>query len=412
MTPTLPSRILLPAALASLALAAPATALAASSQSGTVLAVGPNHVLQIVDAAGDVVTAKLPQTVSGAKLGSRVSLRHSHGGVQVVSVSSRRASHVSFHARVLSEHGRRIDLQLADGHVIHIAPGRPVPSVERGERVLVNESRSGKVSLRVLGHSSHGTRGAGSKSTSSASPAGGGTSSPATPSPSSDPTASGVVTAVGSSSITLQLASGSSLTLSLPASTLNESNQNGDINPCETVNVAYNGSQLQELTPTGITASASVVIPGEGDCESLGDGEDDVVGTITAESMISLTLSIPGQGSESFPQLGEVSDEGNLPGTVIDLTYDPTNDNEVVSTTDVELYTTATVRSVDESAETPTMSVTDAFTGQTETFAADDADFSGIATGDQVGILYWVEGGQSPALQADDAVDFTNGAVD
>ncbi len=414
MTLSLPTRTLLPAALLTLSLAVPATALGAASQAGTVLAVGANHTLQVIDAAGAVVSAHLSQPMPSARFGSHVSLRRNARGLEVVSVSHRRAGKVSFTAHVASEHGRQVGLKLSDGHIIHLAPGRPVPRLKPGERVKVVETRSGKVQIRVLGHGSKPTGSAsksGSGSGSTGPGAGPGTVPPA-PDLGSDPTTSGVVVAVGTDTLTLQRSDGSSLTLSLPASALSESNQSGDINPCETVNVAYAGSELQELTPTGISSSASVIIPGSGSCASTSDGEADIVGTITAESLTSLTVQVPGLGSETFPQLGEVSDEGNLPGTIVDVTYDPTDLNTVVAATAVELYTTATVDAVDEGATTPTLGVTDDFTHAAETFAADDADFKGIAVGDQVGLLYWVEGGQSPALQADDAFDFTNGTAD
>jgi len=63
----------------------------------------------------------------------------------------------------------------------------------------------------------------------------------------------------------------------------------------------------------------------------------------------------------------------------------------------VEEYATGTVLAVDQNAGT--LWIADAVTGQTDTFGDGDASFIGLTPGEDVGVSYYVSGGEP---QADD----------
>jgi hypothetical protein len=190
-----------------------------------------------------------------------------------------------------------------------------------------------------------------------------------------------------------------------------EASSDSALTACETVTVAFHGTQLDALVPSGISTSAAVTLPGGGDCAAQSDGEDDVVGTIVALSDHTLTLAVAGAGDVTFPQDSLTEDGGYTDGTVVDVTFDPTAGNSVLDVSAVELFSTATVDSLQQATSpTATLTATDAFTGRSERFAAADGGFRGLSRGDRVGILYWVEGGADPSLRADAVQDATSGA--
>jgi hypothetical protein len=215
--------------------------------------------------------------------------------------------------------------------------------------------------------------------------------------------ADGVITNLGNDSITLQLSDGSTLTPTLPAASLAYLTDNVDIADCETVQVAYSGTDvapvLDSLAATGI--SVDPISESLGDtCADESDGGIDVVGTITALSSTSLTITVPGQGSMSFsadPSL-DLPDSNEV-GDLVDVMYtqNPDSSLSVQSVDYVEQYATGTVLAVDNDAGT--LSIADAITGQTDTFQQSDADFSNLTTGENVGVDYFDYGDQ---LQADD----------
>jgi hypothetical protein len=91
--------------------------------------------------------------------------------------------------------------------------------------------------------------------------------------------------------------------------------------------------------------------------------------------------------------------DSNEVGDLVDAMYtqNPDGSLSVQSVNYVEDYTTGEILAVDTDAGT--LSVADAVTGQTDTFQQSDADFSGLTTGETVGVDYFVYGGEP---QADD----------
>jgi hypothetical protein len=404
-------------AVIGLALAAPTGASAASARATVLLRVG--HNVELVGAGHLVRGYHYGSGLPAVGFGNELAYRSRGSRLTHVHVLAGRAAKVSFYARVNSTSaGGGLAIQLADGRRLSFAASHVTESgagPKPGQTVMVTLGRAGH-GLHVVvsrssgssGHHTGGQQGPGKKGTG---PKGStGSTGPTGPTgltgshpiePHSD--ADGVVTNLGSDSITLQLPDGSTLTPTLPAASLAYLTNNVDIADCETVQVAYSGSAtapvLDSLAATGI--SVAPISESLGDtCADESDGGIDVVGTITALSATSLTMSVPGQGSMSFtadPSL-DLPDSNEV-GDLVDVMYtqNPDGSRTVQTVGYVEQYATGTILAVDNDAGT--LSIADAVTGQTDTFQQSDADFSNLTTGESVGVDYFGYGGQ---LQADD----------
>jgi hypothetical protein len=326
-----------------------------------------------------------------------------------------RAGRVSFHARVSSTAGGRLTVLLANGSRLSFSAWRiadPGFSPKPGQAVLLTVTRGAgglKVLLGPVGRRSSG----GHRNTAPGHKNGGGKQSGTGPTGPTGPTgvhsiephstASGVVTSIGADSFTLQLPDGSTLTPALPAASLAYLNNNVDVSDCETMTVDYSqgasGSVFDAFVPTGV--STDPISESLGDtCADESDGGIDVVGTITSLTSTSLSISIPGQASQAYavdPSLDLI--DSNEVGDLVDVMYSQNPDGSLSagSVDYVEAYTTGTVLAVDNTDGT--LSVADATTGQTDTFGDGDASFSGITPGEDVGVDYYISGGQP---QADD----------
>jgi hypothetical protein len=409
------------------ALAAPAGANAATVR-GTVLLLS-GHKVELVGAGHAVQGYRYGAGLPAVGFGNEVAYRSRGSRLTTVRVLAGRARKVSFYAHVSSTNaGGGLAIKLADGRRLSFAASRVADSgaaLKRGETVRLTATRAGH-GLRVLvssaggptGHQGSGgqqssgkgsgKKGTGSKGTGPTGPTGptGLTGThPIEPHSVTD----GVVTNIGDNAITIQLADGSTLSPTLPAASLAYLNDNVDIADCETVQVAYSsgadGPVLDGVNATGI--STAPISESLGDtCTDESDGGIDVVGTITALSSTSLTITVPGQGSMSFtadPSL-DLQDSNEV-GDLVDVMYtqNPDSSLSVQSVDYVEQYTTGTILAVDNDAGT--LSIADAVTGQTDTFQQSDADFSNLTTGESVAVDYFVYGGD---WQADDVEALTS----
>ncbi len=420
ITPTMPQRIYSPSrrirlaapltsALVALAVASPAGARAVTAH-GTVLAVGSHRVELVV--AGDAVRgyrygARFPAVGFGTELAYRAA------GNRLTQVRVLgRAGRFSFHARVSSTAAGRLTVRLGNGSRLSFGasqvndPGTPpkpgqtvlltVTRTSGGLKVVIGRPSSGGHHNTRPGHKNGGGKQRGTGPTGPTGPTG---VHPIEP----HSTASGVVTNVGTDSITLQLPDGSTLTPTLPAASLAYLNDNVDVSDCETMTVDYSegasGPVVDAFMPTGI--STGPISESLGDtCADESDGGIDVVGTIASLGSASLSISIPGQASQPYsvdPSL-DLPDSNEV-GDIVDVMYSQNPDGSLSagSVNYVEAYTTGTVLAVDNTDGT--LSVADAVTGQTDTFGDGDASFSGITPGEDVAVDYYVSGGQP---QADD----------
>jgi hypothetical protein len=426
----LPAAALAAAALALLATDPAAAATPASAaQRGTVLAAyaGAQEVAVVTNRV--VAEYHYSGAMGAMRFGSRITYRVSAGELDVLSRAHGALRRVVFLAAVTAARGRSVTIRLGDDSVQHVRLARG-KSFRAGETVLVTESRSGAETLRRApagttagsggaggsdgSSGSGGSGGSGGSSGSGGSGSGSGGSGSGTGGSAgvatlaSDPTVSGTVLQVGLGSVELQLANGSTFTASMPADTLSYIGSTGDITPCENLTIRYHataaGAQLDSLLPTGISVSPAVVFPAGDNCLSDSLGPLDVDGTLTAATASSLTISLPGGGVLTFPMSPDsgITDGFQL-GTIVDITYDPSDGNLASDVEYVELYTTGTVTAVGNK-----LTITDGLSGQPETFTPEDASYGQIAVGDVVGVTYWNDGGEP---QGDHVSDLTSGAV-
>jgi hypothetical protein len=181
----------------------------------------------------------------------------------------------------------------------------------------------------------------------------------------------------------------------------------GQINSCEAVAIEYhqgsNGPGLDSFVPIAVSISGLVPLLDGSTCAVETDGGLDVIGSITAISPTSITVSVNGLPIGSFPidrTTGLAG--GNQVGDSVDVTYDPTSGNLVTSIQTTEAFLTGTVTSV-----SPDSLTLNSF-GRSVTFGVGLGGFAHIAKGDQLGVLYSVNAG-SPV--ADSVTDFTSGAA-
>jgi Cu/Ag efflux protein CusF len=137
-----------------------------------------------------------------------------------------------------------------------------------------------------------------------------------------------------------------------------------------------------------------------GDCND--PGLLDEVGAITQVSADSITIDTQDQGSMTFSVDDQSVTDGFQVGDVVDVSYADNGDG-TYSAGDVEYEeqdVTGTVTAVSDGS----MTITDAASGQSETFTADPGDgmFDGVAVGDQVDVNYHQSGSQLVVDGVDD----------
>lgn len=389
--------------IASLALfAVPATAAAATSH-GVVLSVSSKtHRLQLVDTRHVVRAYQYRPSLPGLGLGSRVSFRAAGSTITDLTSSGVRAHRFSFLATVVRSNSAAIIVRLGDGramslatrHVLglgettvhalrHRAPiavvAATAPALEPGLVVLVTETIGKKgpsVSIKPASASSSGVGG--------------------------ERQLTGVVTAVGSRSLTIRTAEGPvSLQISAPQLT-------AGVQTCDVVAVKYHqhGSALvaDQVSETGTSSTGSCSgQPGSsGSGTSSGDDGPDVVGNITTISASALTIDVPGQGSMSFVVDDPTIIEGYIVGDQVDVTFSQDSDG-TLDASDVEYVENDAVGAVvTNNGSTLTISAPspNVFTDNTG-----DGLFEGINPGDTVDVSYHLSSGQ-PVV--DEVVDETD----
>jgi hypothetical protein len=398
-----------------IALALPAVANATTPR-GTVLLVNKHqHVIELVSSRHSVHGYAYVGNLSNVHFGSRVAYRSTRGFVHVITVQRRRAKQVTFVARVVASGGSGLVLRLVDGMLLAFAPSA-LPSssstLTPGHTVLVTERLSrGKVRLTFGADAgSAGVGGSGRHPTSGSGSGASGGSSCCIPTGAESSGTEGIVVRMDSDHIVLQLTNGSSLTAQLPAAGLGYLSDSNDLGPCEVIDFDYHqgpqGPVIDSFMPTGMSTSASISVPANQDtCADENGGSVDAVGTISQLSASSVTISVPGAGPLTIPlDPGQALNYGNSVGDIVDVTFsqNPNGSLSGSSIAPTEEYTTGTVTAVNSN----TLAIKDAITGQTDTFAPNDATFGPVSRGDVVAVAYYVASGQ---LEADNVSDLTTG---
>ncbi|MGA2927304.1 MAG: hypothetical protein ABSG43_15165 [Solirubrobacteraceae bacterium] len=380
----------------------PASALAARTD-GAVLSVDPSHhAIQVVDAAHEVHAYRYHGRLPKLHPGSTIAFQRTGAAIEQVRALSNSSYTVSYYARVERVSSRGVELMLSDGrrlsfsaadlrhrlsdparhnepraHADDVTISDGVAQLRQGEAVLIIETVAPPRHVAItVAPSAPGAQVPPLPASSAG--AGGG-----------ELQAAGTVTAVASSTLTVQTAEGSTLALQVAPATL----ASLSLAPCDTVTVSYHQSGralvADDVQGTGTSST--------GNC-ALGDSQD-VDGTITQISEGSLTITTD-QGPMSFSAdpTQEITD-GFLVGDAVDVTYAGDGYGQLWAS-DVEYYdvdATGTVQAVSASSIT----IISDDTGQPETFTADpsDAMFDGINVGDWVDITYHLSSNQ-PVVDA------------
>jgi hypothetical protein len=394
--------------IAFLALVAlPATAAAATSHAVVLSVSSKTHRLQLIDSRHVVRAYAYRASLPGLGLGSRVSFRAAGSTITALTPSRARAHQVSFLGTVLRSTSAATVVRLGDGHTMslatrHVLALSPMTAharrnqtpiavaaatgseLEPGLVVLVTETIGKKgtsVSIKPAPADSAGVRG--------------------------ERQLTGVVTAVGSRSLTIRTTEGT-VSLQVSAAQLAAAG----LQTCDVVAVKYHqhGSALvaDEVGETGTSSTGSCAGQG-GSGDDSGDDGPDVVGNITTVSASGLTIDVPGQGSMSFvvdaPVAGDPSiTEGFVVGDQVDVTFSQESDG-TLDASDVEYVeddVVGTVRTVTDSNLT-----INAPTGEPNAFTDNTGDglFGGINPGDTVDVSYHLSSGQ-PVV--DEVVDETD----
>jgi hypothetical protein len=209
--------------------------------------------------------------------------------------------------------------------------------------------------------------------------------------------ATGVVTDVSDDAFVLQSSDGSTLRLHMAPDALS----NLGLSSCDTASVTYHQDAGMLIADNvALTGSSSA-----GDCAPTSDA----TGTITAVSPSGLTISTD-TGPVSFTLDSSDVTNGFQVGDVVDVVYTQADGGSPVAS-DVE-YVEQEASGTVTSVGATTLSITDADSGQAETFlAGKNMDiaanvFDGVHVGDSVDVSYHTSGGK---LVADAVGDGSSG---
>jgi hypothetical protein len=219
----------------------------------------------------------------------------------------------------------------------------------------------------------------------------------------------GVIVGTSGNSVHVELPGGSMLNATLPAAVMTYMHNQGEINACEIVTLAFHpaarGDVLSSFTPIAISTSPAIPVNGGGTCATQSDGGLDVVGPITQISKTSVTVATLGLGNKTFRlDPSTLVGGGNVVGDIVDLTFAPTGNPLANNIQTTEAFLTGTVTRVGSSS----LTVRNLVGGHSTTFERGQGAFAHIRRGNQVGVLYWVNGG---VPQADTVSDFSSGAT-
>jgi hypothetical protein len=206
--------------------------------------------------------------------------------------------------------------------------------------------------------------------------------------------ASGVVNDVGDDVFEMQTGDGSDLRLHMAADAL----ANLNLDSCTTVSVTYHQD-------AGLLIADTVQVTGtstSGDCQP----ESDATGTITQVSGSAVSISTD-QGPMTFGVDDSGITDGFQVGDVVDVTY--TDNGDGTFTADDVEYVESDAGGTVTAVSPTSMTITDATTGQPDTFVTDpggvtleSASFQGIQPGDQVDVTYHTSNGQLVADAVND----------
>jgi hypothetical protein len=379
-------------AVTSALLMLPASALAASG-SGVVLSVDSKHrTIEVVDTQHVVHAYQYRGRLPRLHAGSRISFRRSGSAVTHVKAGTRSSRTVSFLGRVVRSSTKGLVLRLADGktlsfsskqvrhtrvkpsqrHKRHARAAAAVRASAANVTITISGLQVGVVVLITETVDAHGNITITIAFPASSSVGGG-------------QQASGVISEVDVDAFTLVTTDGSELRLHMSQDAL----ANLNLQPCDNADVTYHQDAgmliADSVNDTGSSNSA--------DCG--GDSQSqDAVGTITAVSADSVTVTTEDQGSMTFAVDSPDVTDGFVVGDVVDVSYLDNGDG-TFSALDVEYIeqdSSGTVTAVSDGS----LTITDDQTGQPETFVADPADglFDGIAVGDHVDVNSHQSGGQ------------------
>ena len=205
---------------------------------------------------------------------------------------------MSFNAKVESAGAHGLTVRLADGTRIAFGPSALNVSnmqLKHGQTVLLTETRTQiklQLSLRTWALPATGAQPQAGRAAPAPAPvlapvlvlgvaARGALWLAAADRQQLNSVASGVITDIGSNDFTIQRPDGSTISPTMPASSLSYLSTEADISVCETVTVDYHsgadGPVLDTLTPTGIWVAP--ISESDGDtCADESDGGIDVVG--------------------------------------------------------------------------------------------------------------------------------------
>jgi archaellum component FlaF (FlaF/FlaG flagellin family) len=376
-------------------LALPTSALAASG-SGVVLSVDArHHSIELVDSSHVVHSFHYRGRLPRLHAGSRISFRRSGKSITRVSAGGKQSRTVSFVGRVVRSSKRGFVLRLADAHTVSFSSHQVqrlrrkssqrhkrharaaaaanitvnIQGLEPGVEVLITETvdEHGNVTITI--------------SLPSRADGFGGRQ-----------TVSGVVSELDNDAFMVQTEDGSDLRLHVAASRLD----NIGLQVCDAVDVVYHQDAgmliADRVQDNGGSSSA--------DCSD--PGLLDEVGTITEVSGDTITIDTEDQGSMTFSVDDPDITDGFQVGDVVDVSYADNGDG-TFDASDVE-YVEQDVSGTVTAVSDGSMTITDADTGQPETFTADPADamFDGVSVGDEVDVNYHQSGSQQVVDSIDD----------
>lgn len=371
----------LAAAVAILSL--PASAAAASSGGIVLTANSHRHALQVVDGNHVVHAFHFGGKLSRVGLGTRVRFVAHGSAIKHLAVRHARARTVVFLGRIVRISPSGVVLRLADRRLLRL-PGKRVHLPAAGPQPL---SAGVVVLVRLTVGSSRVPRSVALSPVSSTSETG-------------TPELSGTVIEVDSDALVIQSADGSQQRVTVAASVISSLH----VALCDTVSITYHhvGPTIVADTVKAVDLNAIAACNGSSDTGGSSAGGQDVVGTITRLSLMSVVISTP-SGSESLAATSDLTD-GFIVGDQVDVTYN--QPGGMMTANDIEYYGQDAVGSVIY-VDSGTIRISDPTTGQITTFTDDPANgsFDGVAQGDQVDISFHLSSGRQIV---DSVSDITN----
>jgi preprotein translocase subunit YajC len=296
-------------------LAVPASSAAAQTQRGAVLRVDrSHHRVEVVDARHAVRSYAAPRAAARKlRAGAKVSFQSSGGRISALRVNGR-AHKLSFYAKVVSKRAGAATVRLGDGNELRLAARQPghrrhhahrgsvqinLQGLQPGQVVLITETidRAGNVTITI-------------KLVPNADPNG------------DDQDATGTITAIDASSVTIQTAAGQSMTFQASSDVLD------GFEVDDQVDVTYYAEGDGTLVADDIEPA---------DDGSADDGTDDLdaIGTVTALDADTITIQVDGAGPMTFAADSDTTD-GIEVGDHVDVSYYQDDDGSLVAD-DVEL---------------------------------------------------------------------------